>query len=199
MAPPPVLLPGKSHGWRSLVGCSPWGCEESDTTERPPFHFSLSCIGEGNGNPLQCSCLENPKDGEAGWASDYGVAQSRTRLKRLSSSSSSSRGHKILTQSQHCKLGSGGTCASDQGGDMNSDSRLTSLLPSGRWRIWCFHISFLSCLWLSSWIYKWVPRGKLNSCQTMSHTYRPSPFPLIRNMKEIVFPYINPKTIFLSI
>ena len=54
--PTPVLLPGKSHGWRSLVGCSPWGRKESDTTERLPFHFSLSCIGEGNGNPLQCSC-----------------------------------------------------------------------------------------------------------------------------------------------
>ena len=53
--PTPVLLPGKSHGWRSLVGCSPWGLEESDTTERLPFHFSLSCIREGNGNPLQCS------------------------------------------------------------------------------------------------------------------------------------------------
>ena len=53
------------------------------------FHFSLSCIGEGNGNPLQCSCLENPRDGGAWWAAVYGVAQSRTRLKRLSSSSSS--------------------------------------------------------------------------------------------------------------
>ena len=78
-----------SHGRRSLVGCSPWGRDESDTTERLHFHFSLSCIGEGNGNPLQCSCLENPRDGGAWWASVYGVAQSRTRLKRLSSSSSS--------------------------------------------------------------------------------------------------------------
>ena len=50
----------KSHGWRSLVGCSPWGYKQLDTTERLHFHFSLSCIGEGNGNPLQCSCLENP-------------------------------------------------------------------------------------------------------------------------------------------
>ena len=81
--PTPVLLPGKSHGWRSLVGCSPW-----DTTERLHFHFSLSCIGEGNGKPLQCSCLENPRDGGAWWAAIYGVAQSWTRLKRLSSSSS---------------------------------------------------------------------------------------------------------------
>ena len=82
--PTPVLLPGKSHGRRSLVGCSPWGREESDTTERPHFHFSLSCIGEGNRNPLQCSCLENPRDGGAWWAALYGVAQSRTRLKLLS-------------------------------------------------------------------------------------------------------------------
>ena len=87
--PTPVLLPGKSHGRRSLVGCSPWGCEESDTNERLHFHFSLSCIGGGNGNPLQCSCLENPRDGRAWWAAVYGVAQSWTRLKRLSSSSSS--------------------------------------------------------------------------------------------------------------
>ena len=82
-----VLLPGNSHGWRSLVGSSPWGCTESDTTERLPFHFSLSCIGEGNGNPLQCSCLENPRDRGAWWAAVYGVAQSLTQLKRLSSSS----------------------------------------------------------------------------------------------------------------
>ena len=79
--PTPVLLPGKSHGWRSLEGCGLWGHEESDTTERLHFHFSLSCIGEGNGNQLQCSCLENPRDGGACWAADYGVAQSRTRLK----------------------------------------------------------------------------------------------------------------------
>ena len=76
--PTPVLLPGKSHGWRSLVGCSPWGCEESDMSEWLHFHFSLLCIGEGNGNPLQCSCLGNPRDG---------VVESRTQLKWLSSRS----------------------------------------------------------------------------------------------------------------
>ena len=93
--PTPVLLPGKPHGQWSLVGCSPWGHEESDMTERLHFHFSLPCIGEGNGNPLQCSCLENPRDGGAWWAAVYGVAQSQTRLKRLSSSSSSTiRVHK---------------------------------------------------------------------------------------------------------
>ena len=86
--PSPVLLPGKSHGRRSLVGCSPWGRWGSGTTEQLHFHFSLSYIGEGNGNPLQCSCLENPRDGGAWWAAVYGVAQSRTRLKQLSSSSS---------------------------------------------------------------------------------------------------------------
>ena len=87
--PTPGLLPGKSHGWRSLVGCSPWGRKESDTTERLHLHFSLSCLGEGNGNSLQCSSLENPRDGGAWWAAVYGVAQSWTRLKRLSSSSRS--------------------------------------------------------------------------------------------------------------
>ena len=71
------------------MGCSPRGREESDTTERLHFHFSLSCTGEGNGNPLQCSCLENPRDGGAWWAAAYGVAQSQTQLKQLSSSSSS--------------------------------------------------------------------------------------------------------------
>ena len=86
--PTPVLLPGKSHRWRSLEGCSPWSHWGSDMTKRLHFHFSLSCIGEGNGNPLQCSCLENPRDGGAWWAVVYGVAQSRTRLKRISSSSS---------------------------------------------------------------------------------------------------------------
>ena len=82
--PTPVLLPGKSHGRRSLVGCSPLDHKESDTTERLPFHSSLSCIGEGNGNPLQCSCLENPRDGGAWWAAVYGVTQSWIRLKWLS-------------------------------------------------------------------------------------------------------------------
>ena len=87
--PTPVRLPGKSHGRRSLVGCSPWGREELDTTERLHFHFSVSCTGEGNGNPLQCSCLENPWGRGAWWEAVSGVAQSQTRLKRLSSSSSS--------------------------------------------------------------------------------------------------------------
>ena len=76
-------------GWnvlrRNLEGCSPWGRWGSDTTERLHFHFSLWHIGEGNGNPLQCSCLENPRDREAWWAAIYGVTQSWTRLMQLSS------------------------------------------------------------------------------------------------------------------
>ena len=97
--PTPVLLPGKSHGQRSLAGCSAWGCQKLDTTERLHFHFSLSCIGEGNDNPLQCSCLENPRDGGAWRAAVYGVAQSQTRLKRLSSSSMLYSPHRV-TKSQ---------------------------------------------------------------------------------------------------
>ena len=71
------------------MGYSPWGRKELDTTERLQFHFSRSCVGEGNGNPLHCSCLENPRDRGAWWAAVCGVTQSQTRLKRLSSSSSS--------------------------------------------------------------------------------------------------------------
>ena len=71
----------KSHGQRSLVGCSPWGHYKSDITEQLHFHFSLSCIGGGDGNPLQYSCLGNPRDGRAWWAAIYGVAQSWTCLK----------------------------------------------------------------------------------------------------------------------
>ena len=106
--PTPVLLPGKSHGWRSLVGCSPWGREESDMTEQLHFHFLLSCIGEGNGNPLQCSCLENPRDGGAWWAAVYGVPQSRTRLKWLSSSSRPG-GHLSMARGTHCPMWLGPT------------------------------------------------------------------------------------------
>ena len=87
--------------WKeSLVGCSPWGLEELDTTEWLHFHFSLSCNGEGNGNPLQCSCLENPKDRGPWCAAVYGVAQSQTRLERLSSSSSCA----VLSRSSRARL-----------------------------------------------------------------------------------------------
>ena len=88
--PTPLLLPGKSHWQRTLVGCSPWGRQESDMTEWLHFHFSLSRTGEGNGNRLQCSCLENPRVGGAWWAAIYGVTQNCTWLKQRSSSSYSS-------------------------------------------------------------------------------------------------------------
>ena len=107
--PTPVRLPGKSHGWRSLVDCSLWGREESDMTERLHFHFSLSRIGEGNGNPPQCSCLENLRDRGAWWAAVYGVALSWTRLKRLSSRSSGctdrAPGTQLLTHSSCASWG----------------------------------------------------------------------------------------------
>ena len=86
MAPHSSTLAWRIPWTEEPVGCSPWGHKESDTTEWLRFHFSLSCIGEGNGNPLQCSC---PRDGGASWAAISGVAQSQTRLKRLSSSSNS--------------------------------------------------------------------------------------------------------------
>ena len=96
MAPHSSTLAWKIPWTEELEGCGPWGRWGSDTTEQLHFPFSLSCIGEGNGNPLQSSCLENSRDGGAWWAAVYRVAQSQTWLKRLSSSSSSSRGTRIL-------------------------------------------------------------------------------------------------------
>ena len=91
MAPHSSTLAWKIPWTEDPGGLPSMGSLESDTTERLHFHFSLSCIGEGNGNSLQCSCLENPRDGGTWWAIVYGVAQSWTRLKRLSSSSHSRR------------------------------------------------------------------------------------------------------------
>ena len=88
MAPHSSTLAWKIPLMEEPGGCSPWGREELDMTKWLPFHFSLSCIGEGNGNPLQCSYLENHRDGGAWWAAIYGVTRSQTRLKWLSSSSS---------------------------------------------------------------------------------------------------------------
>ena len=88
MAPHSSTLTWKIPWTEEPGGLQSMGSLESDTTERLHFHFSLACLGEGNGNPLQCSFLENPRDGGACWAAVYGVAESRTRLKRLSSSSS---------------------------------------------------------------------------------------------------------------
>ena len=87
MAPHSSTLAWKISWAEEPGGLQSMGCKESDTTERLHFHFSLPCIGEGNGNPLQCSCLASPRDGGAWWAAVCGVAQSRTRLKPLSSSS----------------------------------------------------------------------------------------------------------------
>ena len=118
--PTPVPLPGNSRGWRSLVGCSPRGREELDTTEWLHFHFSLSCIGEGNGNPLQCSCLENPRDEDG---AVYGVTQSRTWLKWLSSSSSS-----VLLR---------GCLESVQMPEQVLSWKLR-VWPHGKWERWCW-------------------------------------------------------------
>ena len=131
--PTPVLLPGKPHGQRSLVGCSPWGCKESDMTEQLHFHFSLSCTGEGNGNPLQCSCLENPRDGGAWWAAICRIAQSRTRLTGLSSSSSFTETHLCEFMLMHAYLilynfiTCAGFCIDHQSQD--TESPQVSLIP----------------------------------------------------------------------
>src|SRR5574340_799045 len=89
MAPDSSTLAWKISWMEEPGRLQSMGSLQSDTTERLHFHFALLCIGEGNGNPLRCSCLENPGDGGAWWAAVYGVAQNRTRLKQLSSSSSS--------------------------------------------------------------------------------------------------------------
>ena len=125
--PTPVLLPGKSHGRRSLLGCSPWGRKESDTTEWLHFHFSLSCIGEGNGNPLQYSCLENPRDWGAWWVAVHGVTQSRTGLKRLSSNSSSSSSKEGREGDGREKKGKG--VMGPRGGKCQCEDRVMSYLP----------------------------------------------------------------------
>ena len=96
MAPHSSTFAWKIPWTEELVGCSSWGREESDTSERLHFHFSLSCVGEGNGNPRQCSCLENSRDGGAWWAAIYGVAQSQTGLKRLSSSTGTISEYNII-------------------------------------------------------------------------------------------------------
>ena len=85
MAPHSSTLAWKVPWMEEPGGLQSMGLLESDTTEWLHFHFSLSCIGEGNGNPLQCSCLENLRDGGAWWAAVYGVSHSQTQLKQLSS------------------------------------------------------------------------------------------------------------------
>ena len=85
MAPPPALSPGKSHGLRSLMAVVHGVAESRTQLSDFTFTFHFHALEKENGNPLQCSCLENPRDGGAWWAAIYGAAQSRTRLKRLSS------------------------------------------------------------------------------------------------------------------
>ena len=96
----PASLPRREKKYQRLCGSS------FSLSLKLHSQFLLSCIGEGNGNPLQCSCLENPGDGRAWWAAIYGVAQSRTRLKRLSSSSSNccSAQHVTVYQFSHMPL-----------------------------------------------------------------------------------------------
>ena len=121
------------------------GLTESDTTERLHFHFSLSCIGEGNGNPLQCSCLESPRDRGAWWAAVYGVAKSRTRLKQLSSSSSNKLPCALATRFSHCSTRLEGRMGKGSG----------YLLPG----------SLPPRLWFSNrWVlYSWRPQRLLGS------------------------------------
>ena len=144
--PTPLLLPGKSHGWWSLVGCSPWGFEESDMIERLHFHFSLSCVGEGNGSPLHYSCLENPRDGRAWWAAVYGFAQSWTQLKRLSSSSSSRYLREELSQrtwEQGSVAGkSVGSCLVTKSGNMIPLALFFLKIVLAIWSLLCFHTNF---------------------------------------------------------
>ena len=103
--PTPVFLSRESRGQRSLVGCCPWGRTESDMTEAT-LH---ACIGEGNGNPLQCFCLENPRERGTWWAAICGVTQSWTRLKELSSSSTRNKYKKLIapffydSKIRHCR------------------------------------------------------------------------------------------------
>ena len=102
MAPHSSTLAWKIPWTEDLVACGPWGRKEWNTTEQLHFHFSLSCIGEGNGHPLQCSCLENPRDGGSWWAAIYGVAQSQTRLKGLSSSKMEKNSSLIISLYSSC-------------------------------------------------------------------------------------------------
>ena len=148
MAPHSSTLAWKSHGWRSLVGYSPWGLKQSDSNEWLHFHFSLSCIGKGNGNPLQCSCLENPRDGGAWWAAVYVVAQSRTQLKQLSSSSSSREDDKAEGLSLIGDRGQAPISLTSDVNDTDSDSLLNSilsiLLKKMTSDVWVIALFFLS-------------------------------------------------------
>ena len=162
--PTPVLLPGKSHGRRSLVGCRPWCLEESDTTERLHFHFTLSCSGEGNGNPLQCSCLENPRDGGAWWAAVYGVAQSWTWLKRLSSSS------RALIQRGHLQHLEGKSCGCRD--SLYAQQCWITIIYTCPWVFFNARWSlFWRCAHISQTIKQilWIPRTKITCMQMTTY------------------------------
>ena len=141
--PTPVLLRGKSHGRRSLVRCSP--CGRWVGNDWLQFHFSLSCIGEGNGNSLQCFCLENSRDRGAWWAAVYGVAQSQIRLKRLSSSSSIELSSKVLRRKKSLS-GHDITCPS-----VRSLGKLKFLFPRKGWSPLCWKKPKCKPPYLLSW------------------------------------------------
>ena len=176
--PTPVLLPGKSHGRRSLVGCSPWGRTESDMTERLHFHFSLWCIGEGNGNPLQCSCLENPRDGGAWWAAIYGVAQSWTRLKRLSSSQYSCLGNPMGRGSWRATVHGG---LQRVGHDWATNSSELVFFQTSQDRI-------LPVWMVSPWerLPSYLPVSFQSSASLFCHWLAKSPFVLVPQFTKIV-------------
>ena len=172
LAPPRNwLLSGKSHGQRSRVGCSPRGRWKSDTTERLHFHFSLSCIGEGNGNPLQCSCLENPRDRRAWWVAIYGVAQSRTRLSDLAAGTdwASQVAHvakNLLAQvgdfrAEGLVLGLGRSPGGGHGNPLQ-DSCLENTMDRGAWRAAVHEVT------VSQKQLKWVSTRTRNWLETHS-------------------------------
>ena len=176
--PTPVPLPRNSHGRRSLVGCSRW---ESDTTERLRFHLSLSCTGEGNGTPLQCSCLENPRDGGAWWAAVYGVKESWTRLKQFSSSSrvllflSSSRKNLALKVGKYRFVSNLCACVrSSWAGTLTVTGshflQVQILLPSGSILAFLASLSFLSKHW-SILLLSSRTHPSVHHTHTLTHTH----------------------------
>jgi len=170
-------------------GLQSMGSLESDTTERLHFHFSLSCIGEGNGNPLQCSCLENPRDGGAWWAALYGVTQSRTRLKRLSSSSS--RGNKIVNNlevlvTQSCPARDCSSPDSSIHGILQARILEWVAIPFSRRSSWPRDWTWVSCIpggFFTIWATSWIPVKP-----------KESPDYKILNLKLVCYNWLKRKT-----
>ena len=161
--PTPVLLPGKSHGRRSLVGCRPW-CRRVGHDWATSLSLFTFMHGEGNGNPLQCSCLENPRDRGAWWAAVYGVAQSWTWLKRLSSSS------RALIQRGHLQHLEGKSCGCrDSLYAQQCWITVIYMCPwvffNARWSL------FLRCAHISQTIKQilWIPRTKITCMQMTTY------------------------------